>query len=260
MFLTPFVSNRNVSFFSSFHVEKFGGFRFFMRPFTSIRHYCMHFHLTRWRFVILSWVTVVCVHFLHNSQHVIVTDPSDILDLAHCHINSVLLRQQNTNKTLGSSRCCPNKTQLELRFSNIHLTPTFYHVYRFTPDVCFGYWQPIDCQSHQNVAVLVPYRDRELHLRLLLARLHQLLQHQRVRYRIYVIEQVTVSLHPRNRIVIAILLARCCVRFKFVKWPLSFRRDHCSFYKKLIRLLHVLLRVIPLQLHHLSHVIDMIRF
>ncbi|TPP39777.1 UDP-Gal:betaGlcNAc beta 1 4-galactosyltransferase polypeptide 4 [Fasciola gigantica] len=168
-----------------------------MKPLSSIHQCFSHLHLTRWRLIIVLWIGLIYAYFYHHSQHVIVTDPTTVLNLVHCHINSVLLRQPNSYAAPNVDLCCPNKTQLELRFSNVHLTPTFYHVFRSTPDVCFGSWQPVGCQSHQKVAVLIPYRDRELHLRLLLARLHQLLQHQRIQYRIYVIEQAGNA--PFNR-------------------------------------------------------------
>ncbi|KAK2186027.1 hypothetical protein NP493_216g03032 [Ridgeia piscesae] len=41
-----------------------------------------------------------------------------------------------------------------------------------------------------SVAVIIPYRDREDHLILLLSQLHPVLQRQQLDYRIFVVEQV----------------------------------------------------------------------
>ena len=53
-----------------------------------------------------------------------------------------------------------------------------------------GTWAPSDCQSWQKVALIIPYRDRWTHLKLLLKRLHAMLKTQKIEYRIFVIEQV----------------------------------------------------------------------
>lgn len=53
-----------------------------------------------------------------------------------------------------------------------------------------GYSLPYGCRSKERVAILIPYRDREKQLRILLSNLHPLLYRQGLEYRIYVIEQV----------------------------------------------------------------------
>ena len=53
-----------------------------------------------------------------------------------------------------------------------------------------GSWAPRSCVSRQRVAVIVPYRDRQRHLRALLGVLHPMLQRQMLRYTVFVVEQV----------------------------------------------------------------------
>ncbi len=53
-----------------------------------------------------------------------------------------------------------------------------------------GHGQPETCRARHKVAVIIPYRDRELHLVKLLAHLHPILKRQQLDYRIYVVEQV----------------------------------------------------------------------
>ncbi|KAH9381230.1 hypothetical protein HPB48_014459 [Haemaphysalis longicornis] len=53
-----------------------------------------------------------------------------------------------------------------------------------------GLWSPVGCAARHRVALVVPYRDRRLHLLLLLRHLHPILRKQLLSYRIYVVEQV----------------------------------------------------------------------
>ena len=59
------------------------------------------------------------------------------------------------------------------------------------------WWSPSDCIATDTVAVVVPFRQRETFLPNLLARLHPLLRKQKLRYRIFIIEQVDSK--PFNR-------------------------------------------------------------
>lgn len=52
-----------------------------------------------------------------------------------------------------------------------------------------GQFQP-NCKPRQNVAILIPHRNREMHLLYLLHHLHPFLQRQQLHYGIYVIHQV----------------------------------------------------------------------
>jgi len=52
-----------------------------------------------------------------------------------------------------------------------------------------GRWSPKDCQAKHKVAIIVPYRDREPHLRAFLLNIHRFLQRQQVEYGIYIVEQ-----------------------------------------------------------------------
>ena len=60
-----------------------------------------------------------------------------------------------------------------------------------------SWWEPADCSPEDTVAVVVPFRNREKFLPSALARLHPLLRKQRLRYRIFVVDQVDTL--PFNR-------------------------------------------------------------
>lgn len=57
-----------------------------------------------------------------------------------------------------------------------------------------GVWKPVECKSRQQMLVVIPYRNRENHLRGVLAHLHPILQMQQLSYRILVVEQVRCRL------------------------------------------------------------------
>ncbi len=53
-----------------------------------------------------------------------------------------------------------------------------------------GNWRPEHCMARHKVAVIIPYRDREEHLTILLYYLHPMLQKQQLDYTVFVVEQV----------------------------------------------------------------------
>lgn len=53
-----------------------------------------------------------------------------------------------------------------------------------------GHWFPRFCTARHRVAVIVPFRDREIHLRYFLSVIHSFLQRQLLQYTIFVVEQV----------------------------------------------------------------------
>ena len=52
-----------------------------------------------------------------------------------------------------------------------------------------GHYEPVECQSRNKVAIVVPLRNRFQHLNVLLRHLHPFLQRQQLAYAIFVIEQ-----------------------------------------------------------------------
>jgi hypothetical protein len=63
-----------------------------------------------------------------------------------------------------------------------------------------GKWEPDDCDSWQRVAIIIPYRNREQHLILLLNRLHPLLKKQKIAYQIFVVEQAGSDAFNRGQL------------------------------------------------------------
>lgn len=52
-----------------------------------------------------------------------------------------------------------------------------------------GWWQPANCIESATTAIIIPFRNRNHHLRVLLRHLHPFLKQQALHYRIFVVEQ-----------------------------------------------------------------------
>lgn len=52
-----------------------------------------------------------------------------------------------------------------------------------------GEFKPSECRSRFRTAIIIPYRDRLEQLKVFLNYMHNFLQHQRISYRIFIIEQ-----------------------------------------------------------------------
>lgn len=57
-----------------------------------------------------------------------------------------------------------------------------------------GRYKPSNCVAVQKVAVIIPFRNRDEHLKYWLHYLHPILQRQQLDYGIYIIQQVKHSL------------------------------------------------------------------
>lgn len=55
-----------------------------------------------------------------------------------------------------------------------------------------GSWRPPSCIARHQVAIIVPFRDREEHLREFLNLIHPMLQRQLLQYTVFIAEQVHI--------------------------------------------------------------------
>jgi hypothetical protein len=53
-----------------------------------------------------------------------------------------------------------------------------------------GHWSPPHCTSRYRVALIIPYRNRDMQLRIFLNFMHSFLQKQQLDYQIFLIEPV----------------------------------------------------------------------
>jgi hypothetical protein len=52
-----------------------------------------------------------------------------------------------------------------------------------------GHWFPKDCRTQQRLAIIICYRNRELHLKLFLNNIHEFLKRQLLDYTIFIVNQ-----------------------------------------------------------------------
>ncbi|MCI4387394.1 hypothetical protein PGIGA_G00073770 [Pangasianodon gigas] len=63
-----------------------------------------------------------------------------------------------------------------------------------------GHYRPPDCEPRHHTAIVVPYRNRQSHLRTLLYHLHPFLQRQQIHYGIYIVHQSGNSTFNRAKL------------------------------------------------------------
>ncbi|KAK4473061.1 hypothetical protein MN116_004253 [Schistosoma mekongi] len=143
----------------------------------------------QWRYKLYISIYIVILtfsiiaYFSNSPRRVVYSHPDELIDNALCNLPE-------------SEVCCPNKSDLDLsQFSSVAPTD-FLNILNFTQHVCNGSWKP-KCMSSQKIAIIIPYREREKHLKLLLPRLHALMLRQNMPYYVFVIEQAGTT--PFNR-------------------------------------------------------------
>ena len=52
-----------------------------------------------------------------------------------------------------------------------------------------GWWSPVNCICNQTIAILIPFRNREQHLPVIVYHLHSFLKRHQIHYRMFVVEQ-----------------------------------------------------------------------
>ncbi|XP_013391391.1 beta-1,4-galactosyltransferase 1 [Lingula anatina] len=89
--------------------------------------------------------------------------------------------------------CHENQENLGNTFKvNLNLLPMPNRTELFKEVATGGRWAPTSCKPRDHVAIIIPYRDRQEHLDILLQNLHPFLQSQKCQYQIFVVEQA----HP----------------------------------------------------------------
>jgi beta-1,4-galactosyltransferase 1 len=53
-----------------------------------------------------------------------------------------------------------------------------------------GTWEPTDCKARHRIGILIPFRDRDKHLKAFLLNMHPIFVRQKLAYKVYVIEPV----------------------------------------------------------------------
>jgi len=110
------------------------------------------------------------------------------------YCNSQLIPKVSANNLVANesfSSLCPCVPDTLVGRVNVKFkTPEFGELELLHSELSLGgSWAPESCIPRHRVAIVIPFRDRQLHLRTLLAILHPMLQRQMLRYTVFVVEQ-----------------------------------------------------------------------
>ena len=127
-------------------------------------------------------------------------------------LNTIHSPVKSVNKT--SIDYCPSVPpnlhgQINITFDYSDLTEA--SIVKQNPDLQLGgNFKPLTCVARHKIAIVIPYRDREEHLAVLLAHIHPMLQKQQLDYTVFVvsIHLLTMFTHSLAR-ALTCLISKC---------------------------------------------------
>ncbi|CAF1629491.1 unnamed protein product, partial [Didymodactylos carnosus] len=107
------------------------------------------------------------------------------LALSHCDTNIMMNNSSTSHRVLIDNQ--------------LYTFPDIEQRY-FSQRISSGHWWPTTCQPRQRLAIIVSYRNRDIHLKLFLNNLNPFLQQQQLDYTIFVVNQHDDNLFNRARL------------------------------------------------------------
>lgn len=125
-----------------------------------------------------SVILILLLVYLYIYEFIYVISEEDIIDnlvpIDYSHLENVC--PLNRIEGSSSSGSCASDIKDDVHWA-------------VKSDTVGGEWQPKHCTSRFLVAIIVPYRTREEHLRKFMSYIHPFIQKQNIHYKIYLIEQ-----------------------------------------------------------------------
>ncbi|KAK7132186.1 hypothetical protein R3I93_018672 [Phoxinus phoxinus] len=121
----------------------------------------------------------------------------------YTNLTSLLLHHPGPSGPEQQLRDCTLPSPLLVGPVSVHLSspPSLEEIKEKNPLVTLGgHYRPPDCEPRHHTAIVVPYRNRQTHLRALLYHLHPFLQRQQVHYGIYIVHQSGNSTFNRAKL------------------------------------------------------------
>ncbi|KAF4096772.1 beta-1,4-galactosyltransferase 3 [Onychostoma macrolepis] len=121
----------------------------------------------------------------------------------YTNLTSLLLHNPGPSGPEQQLRDCILPSPLLVGPVSVHLSspPSLEKIKEKNPLVTLGgHYRPPDCEPRHHTAIVVPYRNRQTHLRALLYHLHPFLQRQQVHYGIYIVHQSGNSTFNRAKL------------------------------------------------------------
>ncbi|XP_690256.2 beta-1,4-galactosyltransferase 3 isoform X2 [Danio rerio] len=137
---------------------------------------------------------------LHSTEPEIdYSRPHDV----YTNLTSLLLHHPGPSGAEQQLRDCSLPSPLLVGPVSVHLSspPSLEEIKEKNPLVTLGgHYRPPDCEPRHHTAIVVPYRNRQSHLRTLLYHLHPFLQRQQLHYAIYIVHQSGNSTFNRAKL------------------------------------------------------------
>ncbi|XP_067302519.1 beta-1,4-galactosyltransferase 3 isoform X1 [Pseudorasbora parva] len=121
----------------------------------------------------------------------------------YTNLTSLLLHHPGPSGPEQQLMDCTLPSPLLVGPVSVHLSspPSLEEIKEKNPLVTLGgHYRPPDCEPRHHTAIVVPYRNRQTHLRALLYHLHPFLQRQQVHYGIYIVHQSGNSTFNRAKL------------------------------------------------------------
>ncbi|XP_055045248.2 beta-1,4-galactosyltransferase 3 isoform X1 [Misgurnus anguillicaudatus] len=121
----------------------------------------------------------------------------------YTNLSSLLLHHPGPSGPEQQLRECALPSPFLVGPISVHLSslPSLEEIKEKNPLVTLGgHYRPPDCEPRHHTAIVVPYRNRQTHLRALLYHLHPFLQRQQVHYGIYIVHQSGNSTFNRAKL------------------------------------------------------------
>lgn len=121
----------------------------------------------------------------------------------YTNLSALLLHHPGPSGPEQQLRECTLPSPLLVGPISVHISPlpSLEEIKEKNPLVTLGgHYRPPDCEPRHHTAIVVPYRNRQTHLRALLYHLHPFLQRQQVHYGIYIVHQSGNSTFNRAKL------------------------------------------------------------
>ncbi|KRZ68285.1 Beta-1,4-N-acetylgalactosaminyltransferase bre-4 [Trichinella papuae] len=161
-------------------------------------------HCLQVTFASLLVLCIFCIYVLYPSNSLLnLQDDFKQITLSSPSLSLSLSSSSSSLSPMIRSKevCRPTPLRYDGKLNVEFSSPEFSQLEALYPEVNNGgSFYPQDCTPPDDVAVIIPYRDRDLHLRTFLLNIHSFLMRQKLHYQIFVVEQVANQTFNRGKL------------------------------------------------------------
>ncbi|KRX24315.1 putative ribosomal RNA methyltransferase NOP2 [Trichinella nelsoni] len=157
-------------------------------------------HCLQVTFASLLVLCIFCIYVLYPSNSFL-NFQDDFKQITLSSSPSLSVSLSSSQLIRSKEICRPTSLRYDGKLNVEFSSPEFSQLEALYPEVNNGgSFYPQDCIPPDDVAVIIPYRDRDLHLRTFLLNIHSFLMRQKLHYQIFVVEQVANQTFNRGKL------------------------------------------------------------